>query len=53
MLAILLFFGVAVVVLNGFDNPVTAGELSTFRYSTAFSDSGSFTRPVLASIDIT
>jgi hypothetical protein len=53
MLAILLFFGVAVVVLNGFDNPVTAGELSTFRYSAAFSDSGSFTRPVLASIDIT
>jgi hypothetical protein len=51
-LAILLFLGVAVVVLDGFDNPVTTRGLSTFGCSAAFSYSGSFTGPVLASIDI-
>jgi hypothetical protein len=51
-LAILLFLGVAVVGLDSFDSPVTAGGLSTFGYSTGFSDSGSFVGPVLASIDI-
>jgi hypothetical protein len=51
-LAILLFLGVAVVVVNGFDSPVIAGGLSTFGCSTAFSDSGSFTGSALASIDI-
>jgi hypothetical protein len=53
MLAILLFLGVVVAVLDGFDNPITARGLSTFGCSAAFSDSGSFTGPVLASIDIT
>jgi hypothetical protein len=51
-LAILLFLGVAVVVLDGFDNPVTVGGISTFGCSTAFSGSSSFIGPVLASIDI-
>jgi hypothetical protein len=51
-LAILLFLGAAVAVLDGLDSPVTAGVLSTFGYSGAFSDSGSLTKPVLASIDI-
>jgi hypothetical protein len=51
-LAILLFLGVAVAVLDGLDNLVTTRGLSTFGCSAAFSDSGSFTGPVLASIDI-
>jgi hypothetical protein len=53
MVAILLFLGVAVVVLDGLGSPVTAGGLSTFGCSVAFSDSGSLTGPVLASIDNT
>jgi hypothetical protein len=36
MLAILLFLGVAVAVLDGFDNPATARGLSTFGYFAAF-----------------
>jgi hypothetical protein len=51
-LAILLFLGVAVVVLDGFDSPVTAGGLSTFGCSAVFSDFSSFTGLVLASIDM-
>jgi hypothetical protein len=51
-LAILLFLGVAVVVLDGFDNPVTTGGLNTFVCSAAFFDSDSFTGPVIASIHI-
>jgi hypothetical protein len=51
MLAILLFLGVAVVILDGFDSFVTTGGLSTFSYFAAFSDSGSLTEPVLASIE--
>jgi hypothetical protein len=35
-------------VLDGLGNPVTAGGLSTFGCSTAFSDSDSLTEPVLA-----
>jgi hypothetical protein len=52
MLAILLFLGVAIAVLDGFDNPVTARGLNTFGCSAAFSDFGSFTGPVLDSINI-
>jgi hypothetical protein len=51
-LDILLFLGVAVVVLDGFGSPVMAGGLSTFGCSAAFSDSGSLTGPTLASIGI-
>jgi hypothetical protein len=51
-LAILLFLVVAVIVLDGFGSPVTAGGLNTFGCSTIFSDSNSLTRPVLASISI-
>jgi hypothetical protein len=36
MLAILLFLGVVVVVLNGFDSSITVGGLSTFGCSAAF-----------------
>jgi hypothetical protein len=39
-------------IFDGFDGPITAGGLSTFGCSAAFSDSSSFTGPVLASIDI-
>jgi hypothetical protein len=51
-LAILLFLGVAVVVLDGFDSPITTGGLSTFRCSAAFSNSGSLIELALASIGI-
>jgi hypothetical protein len=53
MLVILLFLGVTVVVLDGFSSPVTTGGLSTFGCSAIFSNSSSFTRPVLALIDMT
>jgi hypothetical protein len=52
MLAILLFLGVVVVVVDSFDSPVTARGLSTFGCSAIFSDSGSFTRFALASTDM-
>jgi hypothetical protein len=52
MLAILLFLGVTIAVLDGFDIPIIARGLSTFGCSAAFYDSGSFTGPVLASINI-
>jgi hypothetical protein len=51
-LAILLFLGVAVVILDGFDTTVTSAGLSTFGCSTAFSNSGSLTGPALALIGI-
>jgi hypothetical protein len=51
-LAILLFLGVAFVVLDGFDSSITTRGLSTYGCSAAFSDSNSFTRHVLALIDI-
>jgi hypothetical protein len=52
MLAILLFLGVAIVEVDSFDSPVTTGGLSTFGCSVVFSDSGSFTRFTLASVDM-
>jgi hypothetical protein len=52
MLAILLFFGVAVVVLDGFGSPDTAVGLSTLGCSATFSDSGSLTGPTLVLIVI-
>jgi hypothetical protein len=52
MLAILLFLGVVVVVLDGFGIPATAAGLSTFGCSAAFSDSGTLTGSAPASISI-
>jgi hypothetical protein len=52
MLAILLFLGVAVIVVDNFDNPVIAGGHNTFGCSAVFSDSGSFTGFTLASVDM-
>jgi hypothetical protein len=51
-LAILLFLGVAVVVVDSFGSPVIAEGLSIFGCSVVFSDSGSFTGSALASIDM-
>jgi hypothetical protein len=51
-LTILLFLGVAVIVLDGFGSPVTAAGLSTFGCSAAFPDSGSLAGSALASVDI-
>ena len=51
-LAILLFLGVAVVVVDSFDSPVTVGGLSTFGCSAVFSDFNSFTEFALASVDM-
>jgi hypothetical protein len=51
-IAILLFLGVAVAVVDSIDIPVIAGGLITFGYSVVFSDSGSFTGFTLASVDM-
>ena len=51
-LAILLFLGVAVVVVDSFDNRVTVGGLSTFGCSAIFSDSCTFTGFTLPSVDM-
>jgi hypothetical protein len=51
-LAILLFCGVTVVVVDSFDSPVTAGGLSTFCCYAVFSDSGSITGFTLALVDM-
>jgi hypothetical protein len=48
-LAILIFLGVAIVVVDRFGSPVTAVGLSTFGCFAVFSDSGSFTGFALAS----
>jgi hypothetical protein len=52
MLAILLFLRVAVVVVDSFGSPVTAGGLSTFGCSAVLFDSDSFTGFALASVDM-
>jgi hypothetical protein len=49
-LAFLLFLGVTVLVLDGFDSSVTVGGLSTVGCSAAFSNSDSLTGFVLALI---
>jgi hypothetical protein len=51
-LSIHLFLGVTVAVLNGFGSRITDGGLSTFGCSAVFSDPGSFTGSILASIDV-
>jgi hypothetical protein len=52
MLSILLFLGVVVGMLDGFDSSVVHGGLSVFNCSTAFSSFGSSVGFVLASAGI-